>query len=170
MPWDPLGAWPNERRWICLTIAGWVLLLHGPAFVENLQAKPPRDIVPDFSRNMRRPGTGSRGGRSTHHHETVPRFLGVKLNDQHSHVFVNAHPPRRFCWPSPSPGSLRRRLPRWNLDFARGAGGEPLDRAVATEACFLALVVHTPGRAYCSSAIRCGSNAAWASLRSSSCC
>ena len=46
MPWDPLGAWPNERRWIWLTIAGWLLVLRGPAFVENLQARPPRGAHP----------------------------------------------------------------------------------------------------------------------------
>jgi hypothetical protein len=48
MPWDPLSTWPNERRWIWLTIAGWLLLLRGPAFVENLHAQSPQELIPDF--------------------------------------------------------------------------------------------------------------------------
>jgi hypothetical protein len=31
MPWDPLSPWPNERRWIWLSIVGWVLLFRGPS-------------------------------------------------------------------------------------------------------------------------------------------
>jgi len=109
MPWDPLGAWPNERRWIWLTIAGWVLLLRGPGFVEALKARPPQDIVPDFFQEY----ASARNwleGRTIYadHHETVPRFLGVKLNDQRSHVFVNAHPPM----------SVLLAVPLARLDFA----------------------------------------------------
>ena len=35
MPWDPLGNWPRQRPWIWLTLAGWSLVLLGPAFVEQ---------------------------------------------------------------------------------------------------------------------------------------
>ncbi len=48
MIWDPFSVWPNERRWIWLTIAGWILLLRGPAFIENLRTKSPPEMIPDF--------------------------------------------------------------------------------------------------------------------------
>ena len=93
MPWDPFGAWPNERRWIWLTIAGWLLVLRGPAFVENLQAKSTQVLVPDFfqeyasARNAfeRLPIYG-------HHQESVRRYLGPQLNGQRSHVVVQRPP------------------------------------------------------------------------------
>ncbi len=48
MAWNPLSAWPNERRWIWPTIAGWVLLLRGPGFVEAVQAGSLANFIPDF--------------------------------------------------------------------------------------------------------------------------
>ena len=44
MPWDPPR--PNERRWIWLTTAFWLLLLRGPDFVASLRVTG--DIIPDF--------------------------------------------------------------------------------------------------------------------------
>ncbi len=94
MSWDPLSAWPDERRWIWLTIAGWLLLLRGSIFVENFQAKPPRELVPDFFQEY----ASARGWHEglpvyADHHESARRYLGVPLNDRRSHVVVNAHPP-----------------------------------------------------------------------------
>ncbi len=94
MPWDPLSAWPNERRWIWLTIAGWVLLFRGPAFVESLQAKSPQELLPDFFQEYAS-ARNAFEGRPIYddHHESVRRYLGFQLNDRRSHVVVNAHPP-----------------------------------------------------------------------------
>jgi hypothetical protein len=94
MPWGPLGAWPNERRWIWLTIAGWLLVLRGPAFIEGLQAKSPRELVPDFFQEY----ASARGWLEglpvyADHRDTVPRYLGGRLDLRRSHVVVNAHPP-----------------------------------------------------------------------------
>ncbi len=110
MPWDPMSAWPNERRWIWLTIAGWLVLLRGPAFIDNLQAKPPQELIPDFFQEY----ASARGwleGRPVYadHHESVPRYLGTKLNDRRSYVVVNAHPPTSVVFV----------LPFARLDFAR---------------------------------------------------
>ncbi len=110
MPWDPLSAWPNERRWIWLTIAGWLLLLRGPAFVESLQAKSPQELVPDFFQEYA-------SARSAFEelpiygdlHESVQRYLGFHLNDRRWHVVVNAHPPT----------SILLALPFAELDFGR---------------------------------------------------
>jgi hypothetical protein len=92
MPWDPLGAWPNERRWIWLTAAFWLLLLYGPAFVENLRATG--DIIPDFLQEYASARNWFEGlPIYTDHHQTAPRYLHVSLDDKRAHVFANAHPP-----------------------------------------------------------------------------
>ncbi len=94
MPWDPLSAWPNERRWIWLTVAAWLLLLRGPAFVENLQAKLPQELVPDLFQEYSSARNAFEGlPIYADQHESVRRYLGVQLNDRRSHVVVNAHPP-----------------------------------------------------------------------------
>ncbi len=117
MPWDPTSTWPNERRWIWLTIAGWLLLLRGPAFIENLQARPAQELIPDFFQEY----ASVRGwldGRPVYadHHESVPRYLGVRLSDRRSHVVVNAHPPTSVLLAIPV---ARMDFPRafltWNL-------------------------------------------------------
>jgi hypothetical protein len=106
MPWDPLGAWPNERRWIWLTVAFWVLLLRGPAFLEKVRATS--DIIPDFFQEYASARNWFEGlPIYADHHQTVPRYLHVSLDDNHSHVFVNAHPP---C-------SVMFALPFAKLDF-----------------------------------------------------
>jgi Glycosyltransferase family 87 len=94
MPWDPLSAWPNERRWIWLAVAGWVLLLRGPAFIENLQAKSAQVLVPDFFQEYASARNAFDGlPIYGDQHESVRRYLGVHLNDRRSHVVVSAHPP-----------------------------------------------------------------------------
>lgn len=92
MPWDPLGAWPNERRWIWLTAAVWLLFLRGPAFVESLRAIG--DIIPDFFQEYASARNWFDGlPIYTDHHLTAPRYLRVPLDDKRAHVFANAHPP-----------------------------------------------------------------------------
>ena len=108
MAWDPFSAWPNERRWIWLTVAGWILLLRGPAFIENLQAKS-QEVVPDFfqeydSARNRLEGLPVYGD----YHEGVRRYLGLQIDDRRSLVVVNAHPPT----------SILLALPLAKLDFA----------------------------------------------------
>jgi len=107
MPWDPLGTWPGERRWIWLSICAWVILLRGPAFVESVRTTG--DIVPDFFQEYASARNWFEGlPIYADHHETVPRYLGVSLNDKRSHVFVNAHPPT----------SVLLAIPFAKLDFA----------------------------------------------------
>ncbi len=106
MLWDPLESWPNERRWIWSTIALWLVVLRGPAFLENLRARPPSEIVPDFFQEY----ASARGwieGRPLYadHRETIPRYLGGRLDEQRSTVVVNAHPPASVLLALPSPGS-----------------------------------------------------------------
>ncbi len=48
MPWDSLNDWRKERPWIWATLAFWLLVFRGPAFIDNLRAKSPEDLVPDF--------------------------------------------------------------------------------------------------------------------------
>jgi hypothetical protein len=92
MPWCPLEAWPNERRWIWLTIAGWLLVLRGPAFLGDLQVKGRR--IPDFFQEYASARSWFEG-RPIYSdlHESAPRYLGVSLDKDHALVFVNAHPP-----------------------------------------------------------------------------
>jgi hypothetical protein len=109
MPWDPLGAWPNERRWIWLTAFFWILLLRGPAFVENLSAKSPQELVPDFFQEYASARSWFEGlPIYGDHHQTAPRYLHVSLDEKRAHVFVNAHPPT----------SVLLALPFARLDFA----------------------------------------------------
>jgi Glycosyltransferase family 87 len=94
MTWDPMGAWPRERPWIWLTLAGWLLFLRGPAFVENLKLRPPTEIIPDFFGDYASARSWTEGlPVYAEHRETVPRYVGVRLNERRSHVFFNAHPP-----------------------------------------------------------------------------
>jgi hypothetical protein len=110
MAWDPFSAWPNERRWIWLTIAGWLLLLRGPAFVEHLQAKSPRDLIPDFFQEYASARNWFEGlPIYDDHRQSVRRYLGAQLNERRSHVVVNAHPPT----------SILLTLVLAKLDFAR---------------------------------------------------
>ena len=94
MRWDPLSTWPKESRWIWLTIAGWVLVLRGPAFFDTLQlANPPRTL-PDFFQEYAAARNWLDGRRIYEdHHDAAPRVVGVSLDDRRALVFVNAHPP-----------------------------------------------------------------------------
>lgn len=92
MPWSPLEAWPNERRWIWLTIAGWLLVLRGPALMNNVQVEG--GTVPDFFQEY----ASARNwfeGRPIYAdlREATPRYLGVSLDQDHALVSVNGHPP-----------------------------------------------------------------------------
>ncbi len=109
MPWDPLDAWPNERRWIWATLALWLLVLRGPAFIENLRVRPPEELIPDFFQEYASARNRLEGlPIYANQHETVPRYLGRQLDDRRSHVMVNAHPP----------AAVLLALPLARLDFA----------------------------------------------------
>jgi hypothetical protein len=109
MPWDPLGAWPSERRWIWLTLAGWLFLLRGPAFIKNLEARPPQELIPDFFQDYASARNWLEGlPIYSSHFEAAPRYLGVSLKDRRAHVVVNSHPPP----------SVLLVLPLAELDFA----------------------------------------------------
>ena len=102
MPWDPLNVRPRERRWLWLSVAFWAVVLLGPSFIENLQPVAPMRFIPDFFQEY----ASARNwfdGRPIYadHHETAPRLLGLKLNDPHAHVFVNAHPPTSVLLAAP---------------------------------------------------------------------
>ena len=68
MTWDPLEAWPDERRWIWASLAFWLLLLRGPSFVDGLQTTP--KLIPDFFQEYASAGTGRRAFRF------MPAFTG----------------------------------------------------------------------------------------------
>ena len=109
MPWDPLGAWPNERRWIWATLALWLLILRGPAFIDNLRARPPEELVPDFFQEYASVRNWLEGlPIYTSQHQSATRYLGVQPDERRSHVVVNAHPP----------ASVLLALPLASLDFA----------------------------------------------------
>jgi len=94
MPWDPLDAWPNERGWIWATLALWLLVLRGPAFIDNLRAKPPQELVPDFFQEYASARNWLEGlPIYANQHEAALRYLGVQPDNRRSHVVVNAHPP-----------------------------------------------------------------------------
>jgi hypothetical protein len=110
MAWDPFGAWPNERRWIWLTIAGWILLLRGPMFASNLQAKSPMEMIPDFFQEYASARNWV-GGLPVYddYRKSVRRYLGMQLDERRWHIVVNAHPP----------SSVLLSLPFAKPDFAR---------------------------------------------------
>ncbi len=93
MRWDPLGAWPNERRWMWLTFCVWMLILRGPSFVGDFLAKPYEESIPDFFQEYASARNWFEGiSVYTDHRLSVPHYLDVKLNVI-SLVVVNAHPP-----------------------------------------------------------------------------
>ncbi len=94
MPWDPFNAWPEYRRWIWLSIAAWLVLLRGPAFVDNLRVKSPEQSTPNFFQEYAS-GRNWLEGISIYsdHRETVPRYLHSAFVEGRSYVFANAHPP-----------------------------------------------------------------------------
>jgi len=92
MFWDPLGRWPNERRWVWLAFAGWLLFLQGPALLTSLQTTA--HLVPDFFQDYASARNWFDGlPIYTGHDVTAPRYLGLRLDPRGSYVFVNAHPP-----------------------------------------------------------------------------
>ena len=107
-PWDPLDAWPTERRWIWATLALWPLIFHGPAFIENLRARPREKPVPDFFQDYAS-ASNWLGGFPVYgdQHEAATRYLAVHLDNRRSLVVVNAHPPT----------SVLLALPLAGLDF-----------------------------------------------------
>ena len=141
MPWDPLGALPNERRWIWLTAAFWLLLLRGPAFVENLRAT--RDVIPDFFQEYAS-ATKLVGGAADllrPSPDERERYLRVSLDDKRA---------ARLC-ERPSAGlglgrfALRQawflhRVPRLGPFLPVRAGGDSVDRTAPVANAVLALV------------------------------
>ena len=102
MPKDPLDAWPDERRWIWATLAVWLLVLRGPAFIDNLRAKSPEELIPDFFQEYASARNWLEGlPIYANQHETALRYLGVQPDNRRSHVVVNAHPPTSILLASP---------------------------------------------------------------------
>ncbi|MGC8642088.1 MAG: glycosyltransferase family 87 protein, partial [Isosphaeraceae bacterium] len=117
MPWYPLQSWPNERRWIWATIAFWLVILRGPAFVENLQARPPSKLVPDFFQEYASARCWLEG-KAVYgdYHESVRRYLGGHLDDRRSHFTVNAHPPASVLLALPfAKTNFPKAFLAWNL-------------------------------------------------------
>jgi Glycosyltransferase family 87 len=115
VPWDPLGAWPNERGWIWLTAACWLLILRGPAFVENLRTTGGR--IPDFFQEYASARNWLEGlPIYADHHRTAQRYLHVSLDDKRAHVFANAHPPTSVLFALPFARlDFRDAFFAWNL-------------------------------------------------------
>jgi len=83
--------------------------MRGPAFIDNLRAKSPQELLPDFFQEYASARNWLEGlPIYANQHETVPRYLGLQLNDRRSHVVVNAHPP----------AAVLLALPFARLDFA----------------------------------------------------
>ena len=94
MPWDLFGIRHREPRLAWLTLAFWLVILRGGAFVENFQARPPTEFIPDFFQDYASARNWFVGlPIYADLHETAPRHLAIKLNDDRSYVWVNAHPP-----------------------------------------------------------------------------
>lgn len=92
MPWDPLGEWPNERRWIWATVAAWVCFFQGPIFINNLQA--PDDWVPDFFQEYASARNYFEGlPIYTDQRVTMERYGAAPTAPDKLVVLVNAHPP-----------------------------------------------------------------------------
>ena len=146
MRWDPLSTWPKESRWIWLTIAGWVLVLRGPAFFDTLQlANPPRTL-PDFFQEYAAARNWLDGRRIYEdHHDAAPRVVGVSLDDRRALVFVNAHPPTSVVVAIPfAKLAFADAFLTWNLVSLGARRGKPVDRPAPTANPDLA-VVRRPG-------------------------
>src|SRR5579885_1788241 len=94
MAWDPLGTWPNGRKWMWLALAIWLVLLRGPRFLDNIRAAPPQEIVPDFFQEYASARNWLEGlPVYADLRDTAPRYLGAPLEGRRSDVVLNAHPP-----------------------------------------------------------------------------
>jgi hypothetical protein len=110
MVWDPLGPWQNERRWVWLTLAVWLLVLRAPGFVENLRAPESDEFIPDFFQEYASARNWLENLPIYSPHEvTIPRYLGKAMDHDRSPVIVNAHPPT----------AVLLALPFASLDFQR---------------------------------------------------
>ncbi len=117
MPWDPFSAWPNERRWIWMIIAGWVFLLRGPAFVEDLQAKSPKELPPGVFQEYAA-GRNWLVGLPIYidHGEPSAQYLGPSFDDRRSHDVVVGHPPTAILLALPLTGlDFGHAFLIWNL-------------------------------------------------------
>ena len=94
--WDPFGAWPNERRWIWATLAFWVVVFRGPAFVEDLRLGDwaLRVCFPDFAQEWSS-ARNYMNGLPIYGDLAAPmqRYTGGLLNLAHNFISINAHPP-----------------------------------------------------------------------------
>jgi len=94
--WDPFGAWPNERSWIWATLALWLVVFRGPAFVEDLTLGDwaSRVCLPDFAQEWSSARNYLNG--STIYGElegSMQRYTGSRLNLARNFISINAHPP-----------------------------------------------------------------------------
>ena len=105
MPWDPFDRCQGEVRLLWGAVALWLLILRGPAFVENLCVK---EIVPDFFQDYASARNTLEGlPVYTSLDATIPRYLGQQRDTDRSLVVFNAHPPT----------SILLALPLAKLDF-----------------------------------------------------
>jgi hypothetical protein len=91
--------------------------LRGPPFVENLQAWPPQELIPDFFQEY----ASARGwleGRPVYvdHHNTVTHYLGGMPHERRTQVVVSAHPPVSVLLALPLVRlGFPQAFPGWNL-------------------------------------------------------
>ncbi|MGC8642479.1 MAG: glycosyltransferase family 87 protein [Isosphaeraceae bacterium] len=110
MPWDPLGVWPDERRWIWAALALWLAVFLGPGFVEQLSLGDwrSRPCLPDFAQEWSSARSYLSGlpiyGDLV---ASMQRFTGMHLDVSRNLIFINAHPP----------ASVLLVLPLARLDF-----------------------------------------------------
>ncbi len=91
---ESIHATTNARRWIWISLCCWLLLLRGPAFLGNLSASPPNQLIPDFFQEYASAQAWVNGQPLYGDlHESASRLFGAELNDKRSYVLLNAHPP-----------------------------------------------------------------------------
>ena len=96
MPWNPLSAWPREQPWVWTTLAVWIVLLNGPAFIENMSAREwqTRPTLPDFIQEWSSARNYFDGlPIYTNLATPIERYLGSSMEAKRSLIVVNAHPP-----------------------------------------------------------------------------
>ena len=119
MLWDPLGAWPNERRWIWATLAFWLAIFRGPTFVEDLGVGnlESRSSLPDFAQEWSS-ARNYLNGTSIYAELLAPmrRYTGSRLDLTRNLIFINAHPPASVLLALPlAPLDFETAFLVWNL-------------------------------------------------------
>jgi hypothetical protein len=149
MPWDPLGAWPDERRLLWATLACWACFLQGPPFVEALRTSPEK--FSDFFQEWASARNAFEGlPIYTNHAVTLERYLGIQVGPSRSLLIeYNAHPPTSVLLALPLAGlNYYDAFFLWNLISLARAGGKPVARPAWAGDTILGMVGLSTGGAF----------------------